>query len=98
MFDRRLDDEDAVVRSYNEHTSWVQKACWDPNFDGHIISARLAPLSQCMGGSLTVFDSLDGEIKLFDIRGSDNALATWTPHPGGLSAFDVHPQAGVFAR
>ncbi|KAF9535610.1 hypothetical protein CPB83DRAFT_842046 [Crepidotus variabilis] len=80
VFDRRLDDDDAVVRSYNEHTSWIQKACWDPRLDGQIVSA-----------------SLDGEVKLFDVRGSDNAAETWYPHSGGLSAFDMHPQAGVWA-
>jgi regulator-associated protein of mTOR len=41
--------------------------------------------------------SLDGEVKLWDLRGSDKALQTWNPLPHGLAAFDVHPQTGVFA-
>jgi len=47
--------------------------------------------------ALTAFFSLDGEVKLFDIRGPDIAVATWDNHQGGLAAFDLHLQAGVFA-
>lgn len=41
--------------------------------------------------------SMDGEVKLFDIRGSDRAIHTWDLFPHGLSAFDVHDLTGVFA-
>ncbi|KAJ3493649.1 hypothetical protein NLJ89_g10966 [Agrocybe chaxingu] len=82
VFDRRLDDEDAIVRVYNDHTSWVQSVRWHPKTHGQFISARHV---------------LDGQVKLFDIRGSDRAITTWNIHPNGLSAFDVHPLAGVFA-
>lgn len=41
--------------------------------------------------------SLDGQVKIWDLRGSDNAVKTWELHANGLSAFDVHPSAGVFA-
>jgi hypothetical protein len=43
--------------------------------------------------------SMSGEVKLWDIRGSDRAVAreTWDVFPGGLAAFDVHAQCGVFA-
>jgi hypothetical protein len=40
---------------------------------------------------------MSGEVKLWDIRGSDRALETWDAFPGGLAAFDVHEQCGVFA-
>jgi regulatory associated protein of mTOR len=42
---------------------------------------------------------MSGEVKLWDIRGSDRAVAreTWDVLPGGIAAFDVHPQCGVFA-
>lgn len=40
---------------------------------------------------------LDGEVKLWDLRGPDRAAQTWNIHPNGLSAFDVHSQTGVFA-
>lgn len=40
VFDRRLDDEDAVVRSYSEHASWVQNVRWYPRTSGQIMSAR----------------------------------------------------------
>ena len=41
--------------------------------------------------------SLDGEVKLGDIRGGDNPAQTWDMFPSGLSAFDVHEQTEVFA-
>ena len=41
--------------------------------------------------------SLDGQVKLFDLRGPDIAAATWDLQPKSLSAFDVHPISGVFA-
>ena len=42
-------------------------------------------------------DSLDGEVKLWDIRGGDTPMHTWDMFPHGLSAFDVHEQTEVFA-
>jgi hypothetical protein len=39
---------------------------------------------------------MSGEVKLWDIRGSDRAIQTWEAFPGGLAAFDVHEQCGVF--
>ncbi|KAF8808186.1 hypothetical protein BYT27DRAFT_6605724 [Phlegmacium glaucopus] len=80
VFDRRLEEEDAVVRSYSDHASWVQNVRWHPKLSGQFLSA-----------------SLDGQVKLFDLRGADFAATTWDLHPKGLSAFDVHPLAGVFA-
>jgi hypothetical protein len=55
------------------------------------------PVWTFMNCRITQVYSLDGEIKLFDIRGADIAVATWNIHPGGLSAFDVHLRAEVFA-
>src|SRR5882757_9350190 len=40
VFDRRLEEEDAVVRSYNEHTNWVQNVRWQPQFGNQFVSAR----------------------------------------------------------
>ncbi|KAI9513093.1 hypothetical protein F5148DRAFT_1273335 [Russula earlei] len=79
VFDRRLEEEDAVVRSFNEHTNWVQNVRWQPHFGNQFLSA-----------------SMNGEVKLWDIRGSDRAVETWEVFPGGLAAFDVHAQCGVF--
>jgi hypothetical protein len=41
--------------------------------------------------------SLDGMVKLWDLRGTSAAIKTWDLQPNGLSAFDVHGQASVFA-
>ncbi|KZV72684.1 hypothetical protein PENSPDRAFT_750813 [Peniophora sp. CONT] len=80
VFDRRMDEDDAVVRAYNDHYGWVQNVRWHPHLPGQFLSASLA-----------------GEIRLWDIRGSDRAVEQWQPFNDGLSAFDVHAQAGVFA-
>ncbi|TFY81020.1 hypothetical protein EWM64_g2987 [Hericium alpestre] len=80
VFDRRLDEDDAVLRTYHEHNAWVQNVRWHPTVNGQFFSA-----------------SLNGEIKLWDIRGADRPLESWDVFPNGLSAFDVHEQSGVFA-
>ncbi|KDQ62866.1 hypothetical protein JAAARDRAFT_188509 [Jaapia argillacea MUCL 33604] len=41
LFDRRLEEDDAVVRSYREHGSWVQNARWHPTFSSQFLSASL---------------------------------------------------------
>ena len=40
LFDRRLEDEDAIVRTYADHTSWVQNVRWHPALGGQFLSAR----------------------------------------------------------
>ncbi|KZT01152.1 WD40 repeat-like protein [Laetiporus sulphureus 93-53] len=80
VFDRRLDEEDAVVRVYRDHSSWVQNVRWHPTIGGTFLSG-----------------SLDGEVKMWDVRGGNQAFKTWDLHPHGLSAFDVHEQTEVFA-
>ena len=39
IFDRRF-EEHAVVRSYQQHVSWVQNVKWHPTIAGHFLSAR----------------------------------------------------------
>lgn len=46
---------------------------------------------------LTFDYSLDGDVKLWDLHNSIKARDTWQPSPQGLSAFDVHPIADVWA-
>lgn len=40
VFDRRLEEEDAVVRSYSDHAAWIQNVRWHPKFSGQFLSAR----------------------------------------------------------
>ena len=40
VFDRRMEEENAVVRSYSDHESWVQNVRWHPALPGQFLSAR----------------------------------------------------------
>jgi regulator-associated protein of mTOR len=40
VFDRRLEEEDAIVRSFHEHHSWVQNVKYHPRISGQFLSAR----------------------------------------------------------
>jgi regulatory associated protein of mTOR len=40
VFDRRLEEEDSIVRTYSEHTSWAQSVHWHPALSGQLLSAR----------------------------------------------------------
>lgn len=98
VFDRRLEEEDAVVRSYKDHGSWVQNVKWHPIYGGQFLSAGYVALIHFPYILLLIKPRrLDGEVKLWDLRGPDRAAQTWNIHPNGLSAFDVHSQTGVFA-
>ena len=54
------------------------------------LQSVLSLVSDCLA-------SLDGQVKLWDIRGTDDAIETIDLLPGGLSAFDVHSASAVFA-
>ncbi|KAJ7070515.1 hypothetical protein C8F01DRAFT_382159 [Mycena amicta] len=79
LFDRRLEEENSVVRRYVEHESWVQTVKRHPSSQSQFISA-----------------SLDGRVKLWDLRSSES-LMTWDVHHEGIAAFDCHANAAVFA-
>nr|BAC78394.1 hypothetical protein [Coprinopsis cinerea] len=74
IFDRRLEDEDAIVRTYVDHTSWVQNVRWHPRLGGRFLSA-----------------SVDGQVKVWDLRGADMATKTWDIQAHGLSAVRCPP-------
>jgi regulator-associated protein of mTOR len=40
VFDRRLEEEDAIVRCFDAHPSSVQNVCWHPSHGSQILSAR----------------------------------------------------------
>ncbi|KAI6015651.1 raptor N-terminal caspase like domain-containing protein [Pisolithus marmoratus] len=80
MFDWRLEEEDAIVRTYQSHLSWVQNVKYRPRYSGQFLSASVA-----------------GDVRLWDVRGSERPIHTLDLHPGGLSTFDVHPQTAVFS-
>ncbi|KAJ7699184.1 raptor N-terminal caspase like domain-containing protein [Mycena metata] len=82
IFDRRLPEDNSVVRKYVEHESWVQNVRWHPT---------ATPRSQFLSASL------DGSVKLWDLRAGLESSMSWDLMPEGLSAFDCHPTTGVFA-
>lgn len=71
-------------------SGWAVPICWVCH---DIFPARIS-IDWCYYYRLF---SVDGQVKLFDLRGPDYAAKTWNIHPNGLSAFDVHPIAHVFA-
>ena len=40
MFDRRIDEDDSVVRAYNDHYHLVQNVRWHPRLPGQFLPAR----------------------------------------------------------
>jgi hypothetical protein len=46
---------------------------------------------------MTVVGSLEGDVKIWDMRGSGNPVRMMELHPQGLASFDVHSQTGVVA-
>ena len=48
-------------------------------------------------GNTFLSASIDGCVKVWDMRGADIAFKSWEIQPHGLSAFDAHSHAGVFA-
>lgn len=46
IFDRRLEEDEAIVRQYSAHSSWVQKVKWHPTIPAQIVSARY--VGRCM--------------------------------------------------
>jgi len=80
VFDKRCKPEDAVVRVYRDHQTWVQNVRWRRGGDKELMTA-----------------SVDGEVRLWDIRGSSPCVDEWNLFPAGLAAFDMHEQTDVFA-
>ena len=97
VFDRRLDEEDAIVRSYGEHQSWVQNVRWHPHLGAQFLSGRWAIKRSDRGYMNLICSplSLDGEVMLWDLRAGEHAIKSWGLD-NGLSAFDVHEQTRVF--
>ena len=47
VFDRRLEEEDAIVRSFSEHNTWVQNVRWHPTWGNQLLSARYEQTNVC---------------------------------------------------
>jgi regulatory associated protein of mTOR len=43
VFDRRLEEEDAAVRCFDAHLSWVQNVRWHSSHGSQILTARFVP-------------------------------------------------------
>lgn len=65
------------------------------------IQGNSCPLGQLCSSRIRLLfiniSSLDGDVKLWDLRHTNQAANAWTPQPNGLAAFDVHPTTRVFA-
>ncbi|KAL4070418.1 raptor N-terminal caspase like domain-containing protein [Scleroderma citrinum] len=74
MFDRRLEEEDAVVRTYQGHHSWVQNVRYHPKLSGQFLSASLA-------GDVRLWDvrGPDRPVQVLDLH--PGGLSTFDVHP-----------------
>ncbi|EMD32619.1 hypothetical protein CERSUDRAFT_87930 [Gelatoporia subvermispora B] len=54
VFDRRLEEEDAVVRSYSQHTSWIHNVKWHPTYSGQFLAG-------CSDGEVRLWDIRGGD-------------------------------------
>lgn len=81
LFDKRADDAGAVVMR-----TWRKHHTW-------IQSVHL----QRGGQRELVTGSMNGEVRIWDVRAPDKPLYEDMPQPQGLMALAVHPGAPVFA-
>lgn len=40
LYDRRCDEEEAIVRTFREHSTWIQAVRWQPGSSRDFVSAR----------------------------------------------------------
>lgn len=80
MFDQRLEEEESIVRTFSDHSSWIQKIRPNPTNSHQFLSS-----------------SVDGAVKLWDLRGSHSVPVEAWQFDQGLACFDVHSLADVFA-
>jgi len=79
VFDRRLEEEDAVVRSYSEHSSWVQNIRKHPTNRDQFLSAsadgevRLWDIRRSDG--LQVWDIFPQGLSAFDVHETTGVFA-----------------------
>ncbi|CCM02264.1 uncharacterized protein FIBRA_04347 [Fibroporia radiculosa] len=80
VFDRRMDEDDAVVRSYSDHYSWVQNVKWHPTLGAHFISGSLdgeVMLWDIRGGDRPVrtWDLCPQGLSAFDVHDQTEVFA-----------------------
>jgi len=74
LFDRRLEDEDAIVRTYADHTSWVQNVRWHPTLSGQFLSAGI-------DGQVKLFDLRGSDFATKTWNVHPNGLSAFDVHP-----------------
>ncbi|KAH9486204.1 Target of rapamycin complex 1 subunit mip1 [Psilocybe cubensis] len=74
VFDGRLEEEDAIVRTYSDHTSWVQNVRWHPTLNGQILSAGI-------DGEVKLFDLRSHDYALRTWNLHPNGLSAFDVHP-----------------
>lgn len=74
MFDRRLEEEDAIVRTYQSHPSWVQNVKYHPRYSGQFLSTSLA-------GDVRLWDVRGPERPIHTLDLHPGGLSTFDVHP-----------------
>lgn len=69
-----------------------------PTADNIFLQGKCKSSICCQNAPSSTVRSLDGQVKLFDIRASEVPIQTWNPLPSGstVAAFDVHALTPVF--
>ncbi|KAI0778960.1 raptor N-terminal caspase like domain-containing protein [Trametes elegans] len=80
LFDRRLEEDDAVVRTYHQHTSWVQNVKWHPTLVGQFLSGSSdgeMKLWDIRGGDapLQTWDLFPQGLSAFDVHEQTEVFA-----------------------
>ncbi|EPS99346.1 hypothetical protein FOMPIDRAFT_1124614, partial [Fomitopsis schrenkii] len=80
VFDRRMDEDNAVVRAYDDHTSWAQNVKWHPTYNGQFISGSAdgeIRLYDIRGGdsAMQTWDMYPQGLSAFDVHDQTEVFA-----------------------
>ena len=102
LYDKRIGGHASMVRNWHRHQGWIESVHWQSGGNKSIMTARYVPIriARFPDHVLIQSDSVDGEVRLWDLRDRDGVGLSgkkWQPHGNALANFAVHPKAAVFA-
>ncbi|PPR02354.1 hypothetical protein CVT24_011698 [Panaeolus cyanescens] len=73
VFDRRMEEEDSIVRTYQAHKSWVQNVRWHPKLSAQFLSASV-------DGTVKLFDLRSSDRAVQKWNSQSSGLASFDVH------------------